>query len=334
MSKLAIALFSVTTVFAAERPVLEIYSDFQCPFCARLAAPVEKLRAAVGDLVEIRFRDFPLDFHRDAPLAHLAARAARAQGKFWEMHDLIFGGRLGLKREALFEYARELGLDMARFEADLKSEALFAAVEADKKAGTAVGVGGTPTLFLNGKPFVSGRTYRELRRTIEAQSGVRLGTMLTEDRLLRGGPGKAKVLEAFVRFTGADAASTLSAADVAYRQCSPDCSLRLRYFPAGPGSDVPFLGWLAASAQGRGWEMATALAKILEPPSLDGLIPIAAGLSLDLERFWRYLETDQYDGHLAEDTAAARRMNLMAPALVVGSDVRPLVEKVVVAGGR
>ncbi len=86
-------------------------------------------------------------------------------------------------------------LDMARFEADLKSEALLAAVEADKKAGTAVVVGGTPTLFVNGKPFVSGCTYRELRRAIEAQTGVRLGTMLAEDRLLRGEPGKSKVLE-------------------------------------------------------------------------------------------------------------------------------------------
>ncbi len=127
------------------------------------------------------------------------------------MHDLILAGRLALKREALPEDARELGLEMARFEADLKSEALAAAVEVEKKCGTAVGVGGMPTLFLNGNLFVFEPEISRVARG--KRDPIRLGTMLAEDRLLRGGPGKPTVLEAFVRFTGSGADASLRTAD-------------------------------------------------------------------------------------------------------------------------
>src|SRR5579862_7096746 len=103
---------------------IEVFSDFQCPFCARFAQPVRKLQAEgiEGVRTTIEFKNFPLvEIHSDAQLAHQAALAAREQGKFWEMHDLLFANRSALKRDHLLSYANKLGLDLEQFLSDLDS---------------------------------------------------------------------------------------------------------------------------------------------------------------------------------------------------------------------
>ena len=98
------------------------FSDLQCPFCARVTPTLQELMKQYPDQVRWVFKNFPLDFHADSPLAHAAALAAGRQGKFWEMHDLIFANQHTLKRDSLLSEARSLNLDMDRFTADLDSD--------------------------------------------------------------------------------------------------------------------------------------------------------------------------------------------------------------------
>src|SRR5262245_51378366 len=92
---------------------MTVYSDFQCPFCAQFAKPFRELQTKGIDEVDITvtFKHFPLSIHPDAQLAHQAAEAAKAQGKFWEMHDLLFANQRRVQREDLLGYAKQLGLD-------------------------------------------------------------------------------------------------------------------------------------------------------------------------------------------------------------------------------
>lgn len=97
----------------------------------------------------------PLDFHKDAMGAHLAAVAAGKQGKFWEFHDKLFANQQQLNLEAYKAYARELKLDLPRFEKDLEDPDARKSVEADRAEARSLGVSGTPGFFVNGR-FLSG----------------------------------------------------------------------------------------------------------------------------------------------------------------------------------
>ncbi|MBI4995227.1 thioredoxin domain-containing protein [Candidatus Peregrinibacteria bacterium] len=135
------------------------FSDFQCPFCARFAAntisQVDENYAKSGK-VKIAFRDYPLDFHKNAAPAALAARCAGEQGKFWEMHDVIFAKQSewsGEVESALkFKlYAKQLGLDVKKFNGCFDSKKYIGEIQKDLIAGIAAGIEGTPGSFINGK---------------------------------------------------------------------------------------------------------------------------------------------------------------------------------------
>jgi protein-disulfide isomerase len=125
------------------------FSDFQCPYCKRAADVVSEVSTKYGDDVRVVFRNFPLPYHKSANLAAQASLAAHEQGKFWEMHDQLFAHQQTLDRAAIDGFARELGLDTAKFAAALDSGKYAAAVNADLLAGGPL-VDGTPTLFVNG----------------------------------------------------------------------------------------------------------------------------------------------------------------------------------------
>jgi protein-disulfide isomerase len=127
------------------------FSDFQCPFCQRAAATVQKVRAAFGDRVRLVFKDFPLSTHPDAFAAAEAAQCAREQGKFWEYHDRLFANQQALGRGDLKRYAVQLGLDAARFDACLNEDRLKYLVQADVDESQRYGVSSTPTFFINGR---------------------------------------------------------------------------------------------------------------------------------------------------------------------------------------
>ena len=129
------------------------FSDFQCPYCSKVVQHVKEVERQFPKDVKVVFKQFPLDSHSEAEMAAEAALAAQAQGKFWEMHDLIYAGFPNLNRDLVDGYAQKLKLDINRFNSELASHKYQARVMAEEKEGEAAGVGGTPTFFFNGKKF-------------------------------------------------------------------------------------------------------------------------------------------------------------------------------------
>ena len=128
------------------------YSDFQCAYCAQVQPLLMQLLEKYPDDVKLVFKQFPLSFHEAAMPATIASLAAHDQGKFWEMHDVLFANFRTLSEQKLEAYAAEAGLDMDRFRLDLiQGKARYEDIAgADSKLGTSVSVRGTPTLFVNG----------------------------------------------------------------------------------------------------------------------------------------------------------------------------------------
>ncbi len=141
--------------------VVQMFSDFQCPFCKRAVPTVEDLEKAFPGRIRVVWRNLPLPFHQHARLAAAAAMEAFAQQGnkgFWKMHDLLFAGQSspgGLERQAIEGYAQQLGLDMAKFRAALDDGRHDAAIKKDEAIAKTAGVSGTPAFVINGY-FVSG----------------------------------------------------------------------------------------------------------------------------------------------------------------------------------
>ncbi len=135
------------------RVTLVEFSDFECPYCSKAVATANAIVRDFPKDVRLVFKQFPLDSHSNAEFGAEASLAAQAQGKFWEMHDLLYDGFPDLSRKTVFNYAREIGLDMKQFTADIDSHKFRARVHMEEQEGEAAGVGGTPTFFVNGKKY-------------------------------------------------------------------------------------------------------------------------------------------------------------------------------------
>lgn len=143
---------------SATAPVTIIeYSDFQCPACAAFEPLVAQVSATYGDQLRVVYRHFPLyTLHKNAGAAAQAAEAAALQGKFWEMHDILFDrqndwSELASTTDMFAAYAGLIGLDVEQFKTDLASDAVRDRVKVDVSSGNAAGISATPTFYLNGK---------------------------------------------------------------------------------------------------------------------------------------------------------------------------------------
>jgi protein-disulfide isomerase len=119
--------------------------------------------------VRLVWKHNPLDFHKDAPLAHLASMAAHEQGKFWEFHDKLFAGQPKIQREHLLRYAQELGLDMKRFEQAINTARYKTAIDADAAEARGLGTTGTPAFFINGRFLSGAKPFNEFAQAINAE---------------------------------------------------------------------------------------------------------------------------------------------------------------------
>ncbi len=156
--------------------VVDDYSDFECPACARLAVltlPDVKRRLVETGMVKWRFHDRPLPNFPRSPIAHHAAACADEQGRFWEMHDQLYFQQSQWSREANRErrfrdYARAIGLDVNHYDDCMRSNRYRQRIAASVEAAAAAGINSTPTLFINGRR-ADLRTlgYDELRELIE-----------------------------------------------------------------------------------------------------------------------------------------------------------------------
>jgi protein-disulfide isomerase len=145
------------------------FSDFQCPYCTRVKPTLAQVREEYGDQVRLVFKHFPLSFHTKAIPAHKAAIAAGEQGKFWEMHDLIFQNPKDIEPEQLRAHAESLSLDLAKYDAVMADPATDALISRDQEQGAKLGVRGTPSFFINGRFFSGAQPFAAFKAKIEEE---------------------------------------------------------------------------------------------------------------------------------------------------------------------
>jgi protein-disulfide isomerase len=150
--RVALALDDAPVRGAPMAPVTIVeFSDFQCPHCAAAHPELARLVREFEGQVKLIFKHFPLEAHSRATAAARAAEAARHQGKFWEMHDVLFEHQHQLEDSELERYASMLGLDLERFRTDVASDETRERVDADREQGKRLGIEGTPTIYINGR---------------------------------------------------------------------------------------------------------------------------------------------------------------------------------------
>ena len=143
------------------------FTDFECPGCARQHPVLERIVSEFGDQVRLVVRDFPLSQHANARKAAEAAEAAREQGKYWEYAAVLFRNQSALGIDKLRQYATEVGLDRAKFDASLDSGKFAEKVQRDVMDGRKLGINGTPTLYINGRR-VADISYESMKSAIQA----------------------------------------------------------------------------------------------------------------------------------------------------------------------
>jgi protein-disulfide isomerase len=179
------------------------FSDFQCPFCSRVEPTIDKVVEEYKDTVRVVFKQLPLPFHNNAHAAAEASLAAKAQGgdkKFWEMHKKLFANQQGLDRPSLEKYAGELGLNVEKFKADLDSGKFKAKVDQELAEGNKIGARGTPSFFINGKPFVGAQPYEAFKAKIDAE-------IQNADALVKKGTPANKIYDALMKDAKAEVAA-------------------------------------------------------------------------------------------------------------------------------
>ena len=321
---LAVLIAAQVAAGAPTAPVIDVvvYSDFQCPFCRQFAPPSRELerKGVDGVTTRVTFTHFPLAFHKQAPLAHQAAEAARAQGRFWEMHDLLFNHQQRLSRADLIGHARSLGLDVARFETDLDSDTVKRAVARDVASGTRAGVTATPSFSINGRMFTGSRSFAALAGLVaNEQRRARALAEIPDERLAMGPADAAVTIELFADLASSLTAPALSALRNVQRRYDSDMRVQFRNLPLPfhPSALPAHEASMAAARAGCFWNFAAFIAR---QPAIDAT-PIAdAGKPCGLDagevaaavRDHRYLPRVEAD----RDEAASRGLR-GSPAIVV-----------------
>ena len=148
------------------------FSEFQCPFCARVLPTVKQVQDEYGDKVRVVWRNNPLPFHKDAAPAAAVAMEAKAQGgdeKFWEVHDVLFENQKALTRPQLEEYAKNAGLDLDKVKKALDEDTHKSAISGDQAVASQFGARGTPYFFINGRQLRGAVPYASFKAIIDEE---------------------------------------------------------------------------------------------------------------------------------------------------------------------
>jgi protein-disulfide isomerase len=156
MNQLQQPVSSIDHIYGNQDANIELveYGDFECPHCGRAYPMIKEIKQQLGKELKFVFRNFPLTkIHPNALSAAMATEAAALQGRFWEMHDIIFEHQHSLDPDNLLLLAGRIGLDLDRFKNDIHNEQLIGKVEKDFETGIRSGVNGTPSFFINGVKY-------------------------------------------------------------------------------------------------------------------------------------------------------------------------------------
>lgn len=290
----------------AARVEIVVFSDFQCPFCSQFAPSIRELetKGIEGVATTVQFRQFPLSFHPDAQLAAQAVLAAKEQSRFWEMHDLLFANQAALKRDDLLRYAAKLKLNLERFSKDLDSERLKQIIEADKAEGLRLGVGGTPTFFINGRGYSGAKSFAQLTQLVRYEQQRTQAMSEVPDRLLSDGPGDASVtLEFFADLQSPVSRPAIAVLDQVIKKYPSKVHLQFRNFPLAfhPQAPLAHEAAMTAAAQGHFWEFARFVLDHQDSLREQDLIAYAGRLGLDQAKFAEMLGQHRYASRVEVD---------------------------------
>ena len=326
-----------------DAPVVIIeFSDLQCPFCAKIAPTLRELLKQYPDQIRWVFKNLPLAMHPDAPLAHRAAMAAARQGRFWEMHDLIFEGKRNLKKENLLAEARSLNLDLTRFTADLESDEIRKQVEADLLEGKRLGIDGTPEFFVNGRPLSGARPLEQFQILINSEL-ARMGKPIPATavapaaRLAAAHPPAAnpadpqkiadtKAIE--ISVGSPDSPVTLMWFSDLQSGLSLNATLLVRHviethpgkirlvfrnrpLETHPGAMLLHEAAMAANAQGKFWQMHDLIVANPQKDSRRDLLGYAQRIGLDTERFKKDVDSGAWRPRIEADIQEARSRGVL-----------------------
>jgi protein-disulfide isomerase len=312
---------AVSSPAATERVDIVVFSDFHCPFCAEFAQPIREVQSKGVEGVEtsVRFVHFPLSIHPAAQLAHQAALAAKEQGKFWEMHDLLFANHGKVQRADLLGYAKRLGLDLERFERDLDSERVRRLIEIDKAEGNTHGVEGTPTFTINGSVYIGARSLAQLKQLVQREWRRTRALAEVPETLMSKGPGDAPVTVEF--FADLQSPVSVPAIDVVTRvmqQYPATVRLQFRNFPLAfhPQAGLAHEAAMAAARQGRFWEFAAFVLDHQDSLRGQDLVAYAGRLGFDQAEFAAILEDHRYAPRVQADVAAGLRRGIRGSPVV------------------
>lgn len=314
---------------AAPLTIVE-FTDFQCPYCRAAAKPLEQFVAAHPHDVHLVVHSFPLDFHPDSELANEAALAAGEQGKFWQMHDLLFAHQDALKLASLRQYAEELHLDMAAFDSALSSHSLAGKIAADRALGMRAGVDGTPTFFIDGHSMSGARSTAEWEQLLSLHhepssaqpSVVAAAKTPSSSRIVTGAATAPLTLTWYT-----DVRSPL-----APMQAELVRSLASRYdgkvrvlFKACPlamhtDATLASAALVAAASQNKFWPMYDAITAHKAVLDRDGILTLAASLRFDTAAFATAL--DAASTSVQADVDEAQRRGILGAPVIFLNDQR------------
>jgi protein-disulfide isomerase len=322
------------------------FSDFQCPFCSRVVPTVKEIEDKYGKDVRIAFRHQPLPFHNHAMEAAEASMAANAQGKFWEMHDKLFGNQQKLERADLDKYAQEIGLNMGKYKSAMDSHQYKKQIEDDSKRGTEVGASGTPAFFINGQSLSGAQPFDAFKKVIDEE-------IKHADELLKKGTPMDKLYDAILASAKAAAPAPAAApaaptgpVDIAIGdspvkgpknapitilefsdfQC-PFCSrvlptlkqleddykgkIRISFknapLPFHDKAPLAAEAGLAANDQGKFWEMHDKMFGNQQALDRPSLEKYAAEIGLNVDKFKAALDSGKFKEKVKKDQAEAQK---------------------------
>lgn len=322
------------------------FSDYECPFCARGHATVKQLQEQYGDKLRVVMKHHPLvDMHPRAKPAALAALAAGEQGKFWQYHDVLFANPRAQSDSDLERYAKELGLDVARWKQDLEAPKLVDRIRKDDALAMQLGATGTPGFFVNGRFINGAQPFEVFSKVVDeelnkAEALVKGGVPKTEvyARTIERGverppppPAPAELPRQQVEVGTAPSRGPANApvTVIAWSdfEC-PFCSravptlktlekeyegkLRLAFkhqpLPNHPHAKLAAAASLAAHEQGKFWEFHDLLfanQRQLDRESMEGY---AKQVGLDVTRFKQALDSGKFDARIDEDSKEGTRV--------------------------
>jgi protein-disulfide isomerase len=333
--------FNLAAAFASSKgpgdaPVTVIeFSDFECPFCGRVVPAVQELLRANPQKIRFIFKHNPLAFHTHSILAHEAAMAAGAQGKFWEMHDLLFANQGRLTEDDLLRYAKQLNLNIDSFQKALDSHLYRAMVDENLEEAKGLGVTGTPTFFINGNRIVGAQSLQALQVAVDQALGLPSNPVAAgvaqpagngtgaplpdhiEKVEIGGSPirgpsdGRITIVE-FSDFQCPFCAKALPTLQELERQYPKGVRWVFKNFPLEfhPDSLLAHKAALAAGEQGHFWEMHDLIFANQGAIKRDDLIQKASQLGLDVKRFVADMDSNRFQTALDADKAEAARLGV------------------------